>query len=210
MLINLRNALMSGKRLPYDAEVEYLESTGTQYIDTGVVPTNTTGVLIECTVPTNNSRDNIVTGARQDSGNTRYWIDFDWSNHDTFYFGFGSFTPDADNSLRQYEGGRVQVGMNYQNGRICTLNGEKFSNLPISGSLPTITKSIYCFRANYSNPFTYSGKIFSLKITDGLTLVCDFIPVRVGTIGYLYDRVSGALFGNQGTGDFVLGPDKNA
>ena len=37
MLINLRNALMARKRLPYDAEVEYLESTGTQYIDTGVV-----------------------------------------------------------------------------------------------------------------------------------------------------------------------------
>ena len=29
----------AGKRLPYDAEVEYLESTGTQYIDTGWLPT---------------------------------------------------------------------------------------------------------------------------------------------------------------------------
>jgi hypothetical protein len=37
MLINLRNALMAGKRLPYDAEVEYLESTGTQWVDTGVL-----------------------------------------------------------------------------------------------------------------------------------------------------------------------------
>ena len=39
MLINLRNALMAGKRIPYDAEVEYLESTGTQCIDTGIYPT---------------------------------------------------------------------------------------------------------------------------------------------------------------------------
>jgi hypothetical protein len=31
--------------------------------------------------------------------------------------------------------------------------------------------------------------------------------VRKGTVGYLYDRVSGKLFGNAGTGDFVLGPD---
>ena len=38
-------------------------------------------------------------------------------------------------------------------------------------------------------------------------LLLDFIPVRVGTVGYLYDRVSGKLFGNAGTGDFVLGPD---
>jgi hypothetical protein len=34
------------------------------------------------------------------------------------------------------------------------------------------------------------------------------IPVRCGTTGYLYDRVSGELFRNVGTGDFVLGPDK--
>ena len=44
MLINLRNALMTGKRLPYDAEVEYLESTGTQWIDTGIVAADDVGV----------------------------------------------------------------------------------------------------------------------------------------------------------------------
>ena len=29
------------------------------------------------------------------------------------------------------------------------------------------------------------------------------------TVGYLYDRVSGALFGNAGTGDFMVGTDRN-
>ncbi len=38
-------------------------------------------------------------------------------------------------------------------------------------------------------------------------LVRDFIPVRVGQVGYMYDRVSRKLFGNKGTGSFVLGPD---
>ena len=36
MLIAARNGFAVGKSLPYDAEVEYLESTGTQWIDTGV------------------------------------------------------------------------------------------------------------------------------------------------------------------------------
>jgi hypothetical protein len=40
-------------------------------------------------------------------------------------------------------------------------------------------------------------------------ILFDFIPVRKGTVGYMYDRVSGKLFGNAGSGDFVLGPDKN-
>ena len=35
----------------------------------------------------------------------------------------------------------------------------------------------------------------------------NFIPVRVGQVGYMYDTVSGQLFGNDGTGDFILGPD---
>ena len=43
------------------------------------------------------------------------------------------------------------------------------------------------------------------KGRDGLL---DIIPVRVGDVGYLYDRVSGQLFGNAGTGAFIIGPDK--
>jgi hypothetical protein len=32
------------------------------------------------------------------------------------------------------------------------------------------------------------------------------VPVVVEGIGYMYDTVSGRLFGNVGTGSFVLGP----
>jgi hypothetical protein len=46
----------------------------------------------------------------------------------------------------------------------------------------------------------------------GGALARDYIPVRVGSgagaVGYLFDRVSGQLFGNAGTGDFTIGPDK--
>lgn len=49
----------------------------------------------------------------------------------------------------------------------------------------------------------YYGKIWD----SSYNLVRDFIPVRVGDIGYLYDQVSGQLFGNAGTGSFILGPD---
>lgn len=39
------------------------------------------------------------------------------------------------------------------------------------------------------------------------SLVLNLIPVRCGTVGYMYDRVSGTLFGNDGTGDFIVGAD---
>lgn len=38
-------------------------------------------------------------------------------------------------------------------------------------------------------------------------IIRNFIPVRKGDVGYMYDLVSGQLFGNSGTGDFILGPD---
>jgi hypothetical protein len=51
------------------------------------------------------------------------------------------------------------------------------------------------------------SRCYSSKYYRNGTLIQHLIPVRVGTVGYLYDRVSGKLFGNVGTGDFVLGPD---
>lgn len=46
---------------------------------------------------------------------------------------------------------------------------------------------------------------------DGV-VVRDYVPVRIGegesAVGLMYDRVSGELFGNDGTGYFIVGPDK--
>jgi hypothetical protein len=47
------------------------------------------------------------------------------------------------------------------------------------------------------------------KIWDGESLLIHLIPVRVGQVGYMYDKISGQLFGNVGTGSFFLGLDKN-
>lgn len=51
------------------------------------------------------------------------------------------------------------------------------------------------------------GRIYYMKIYENSVLIRDFIPVRKDGIGYMYDRVSGQLFGNAGTGSFILGPD---
>lgn len=47
MMLGNTGAFLTGK-LPYDAEVEYLESTGTQWIDTGVTASNHAGIEIDC------------------------------------------------------------------------------------------------------------------------------------------------------------------
>ena len=53
-----------------------------------------------------------------------------------------------------------------------------------------------------------SLKTVHIKIQMGDNHVRDFIPVRKDGVGYMYDKISGQLFGNAGTGAFVIGPDK--
>ena len=52
-----------------------------------------------------------------------------------------------------------------------------------------------------------SLKMYMSSIVLNDVCVRNFIPVRVGNVGYMYDKVSGQLFGNSGTGNFILGPD---
>jgi hypothetical protein len=61
-------------------------------------------------------------------------------------------------------------------------------------------------RRNGTSPFYGSIRRFYIKNNGVMKL--DLIPVRVGNVGYMYDKVSGQLFGNAGTGNFILGPDK--
>lgn len=66
------------------------------------------------------------------------------------------------------------------------------------------------FTNGSANPYSsgLNGRVYSAVLYHDGIVTYDFIPVRVGTTGYLYDRISKQLFGNAGTGDFILGPDK--
>lgn len=51
-------------------------------------------------------------------------------------------------------------------------------------------------------------QLYYLQILDSdNNLIADFIPVRKGQTGCLYDKITGELFHNTGSGPFILGPD---
>lgn len=50
-------------------------------------------------------------------------------------------------------------------------------------------------------------RYYYFKMWDDGVLKLDLIPVRVGNVGYMYDRVTGNLYGNSGSGNFIIGPD---
>lgn len=196
MLINIRNALMAGKRLPYDAEVEYLESTGTQYIDTGLLCSGADEVAITVYIAANDNRGGwIYFGA---GGNARVWATSGTCR-------FGGENQAAINNTITFESWNTIVLNQTQ----VVVNGT-----PLSTSLGTFqgtsNRTSFIFRGNgMSSSVAPSLKIASFSWKRNGVLVRDYIPVRKGAVGYLYDRVSGRLIGNAGTGDFVVGSDKS-
>lgn len=190
-------AFGGGKRKPYDAEIEYLESTGTQYIDTGIIPDADTGIRICASRPVN-TNDVYIAGLRNNNNQTRWCIG--WSNNSKWYWGYGvSYASyvDAD---------KVDFRLNYLNdGKIIV---EDFSTtLRKLTFVPAYNIRLFGSAGVKGNYTSAQVKIYSATITQGSRIILDLIPVRVGDVGYMYDRVSGQLFGNAGTGAFVLGSD---
>lgn len=198
--------------LPYDAEVEYLESTGTQYVDTGLYA-NTTNTRCEIKLrPTANNTTVGILGSRNvNSGDLR-------SACNVFIVGgnfrFDWVAGDGTLSIPSVVGQVYEMNITRPT---LTINGTtytKTNNGSYNQKFHFLLFSFWQQGGPYSSGFV--GAIYSCKIYSSSTLVRDYIPVRKGTTGYLYDRANptggplgNGLYGNNGTGAFVVGPDKN-
>lgn len=190
MMINRRRVMGGGKSLPYDYEVEYLQGDGASLIDTGV-----------------NMQQLIV---------AQYT--FQLTTISGIFMIFGVYT-DNNNSARAqiYINNGTWKDYNLNN---LTTTGTNFSanaNINTVYNLTSSTRNIlasdltlYIFGRNPINGTAWAGynkmKLFKLTMTSNGVLVRDFIPVVKDNIGYMYDKVSGELFGNAGSGSFVVGP----
>lgn len=190
----------------YDCEIEYLEGTGNQYIDLNIIPNENTGIYIQ-SIDNNQSGayDHYACGLRDGSGDTRWCIGHSQLR---WYYGYGGYATIADGP---YSGYIAESTLNYLNSKTatCVVNGSTFTvNLPSLSFTPQYNIRIFGSSGVSAEYAKWNGKIYAFKVSQGSTVVMDLIPVRVGQVGYMYDTVSGKLLGNSGTGDFVLGPDK--
>ena len=90
----------------------------------------------------------------------------------------------------------------------CATSGNKFYYDDTSVSIPAGTRRnepVRLFAAINGYGPAY-GKIYYIKFFENGVLIRDYIPVKVNGVGYMYDKVSGQLFGNSGTGTFIMGP----
>ena len=205
MIIAGRQGMMGGRE-PYDVGVEFLESTGTQYIDTLVNADS--NLSVEVTMANTGTTWTNVNpmGALCMAPRYRHHINFPLDGKGILYY-FG-----GDDSCY------VDFGYRPSTREVFTFKVDAINKTFILGSfvgaIPGASDafdtgvSYWLFGRNGSNPPHFgSYRIYSVKMWNVDTLVFDGIPVRKGTVGYMYDKVSGKLFGNQGTGEFILGTD---
>lgn len=207
-LLIRRRGMMMSKSLPYDAEVEYLQGSGTQFINTGIIATEATDIKVQ--LSDNSVVNRWIFGARVGFNNNALGMFCTnnavnkWQvtrrNVTTQEF---TFTTDSQYGISTFELTTSDTFVGTRGSFTATLN--------ITGGSGTLNTSVpiylFCINNNGVASSKASINIHGCEIYENNVLQIDLIPVRVGTVGYMYDRVSGQLFGNAGTGAFVLGPD---
>ena len=201
-----RRMIVAPEPLPYDAEVEYLESTGTQYIDTGYTPIIGDSIHIEFTHTSYNIGDNYR--CLYSAGTGTYQL-----------IHLGCKSAAIDGAYYKYFASGGAAEFNYHpalntwyaldvNGNgTATIDNYTCTSTPQNALDGNSTTLWLLLRRNNTSPFI--GKIRRFWLENNGVRKIDYISVRVGQVGYMYDKVSKQLFGNSGTGSFTIGNDVN-
>lgn len=183
--------------LPYDAQVEYLESDGTQYINTGVY-LNTSNFEVGYDILGNK----FYWGYTHQGSGRGTWISVETSS---------AFFGNLSNRTVSISTSNDENTIKYESQSGITVNGNFYSKTFSIGNDSIANTPLYIFgRYDFRSMAIDTDAVSKLKsfyLKNNGTLVVDMIPVRKDGVGYMYDRVSGQLFGNDGTGDFIIGSD---
>lgn len=184
--------------------IQYIESTGTQYIDTGFYPNQDTGVKIKAKFNSVSNSSALLFGSGLSA------------REKTFEFYLWDTRPSFNYDNYNYEDNiRIQIG------DMIIIDWDKnIIDYSINDvSKPTITRPYREFNAPYTMGLfavkrpkgVYIGKvsIYLFQIWQDDILVRDFIPVLDGNgVPCMYDKVEGKFYYNAGTGDFIAGPEE--
>ena len=190
--------------------VEYIESTGTQWINTGYIPTSTNTKydihIYSPNVPASGEYQDII-GYWRSGGGSSCTIEF----YNTYIYMYTKQLNFSDNTIGggPYSTNRdfwITASLNETNAtKTLNINGATYTG---SIGVPQILfTEIKLFTANTTHN-NFVGRFYYCKIYDNGTLVRSFIPVRdSNNVGYMFDEVTGQLFGNDGSGSFGIGND---
>ncbi|MBQ9540017.1 MAG: hypothetical protein IJU89_01170 [Alphaproteobacteria bacterium] len=186
-------------------ELEYIKTTGTQYINTGINNTGSIGFETEVSADIYGRELGLIATSTSSSG--PHYVMQAHSGSLKFYWANGSgpiiFTDDHN---------MHHVSFNTTGDTKAYTDGTLVGTIT-SGLFPTdINYPFYLFardvagRLKSDSAGQFTCKYFKIY-RDG-NLIAHFVPAKnsSGVIG-MYDTVSGTFFTNQGTGEFIAGPE---
>lgn len=179
--------------------IEYIQSSGTQYIDSNFIPKATTRTIMKAE-PMAWSAWSAFFGTRNTTSPTASQAYIAAVPAATLYRSdyFGS-------SLTAETPTIMQITNIDKNKNICSFNNIMITN---TSSTVNATTNMFLLALNDVGTAKYflSAKLYSCQIYDGNTLVRDFIPIKTTTNIYgLWDNVNKVLYKNAGTGAFTGG-----
>ena len=203
---NFRRRLMMSinkSKLPSGyIELKYIESTGTQYIDTGYIPTINTDIKTRASVKYNGNAIPVALFGYLSGNNpyNRYAIQY---HKDIIYCAKGK-TEATNNTIDYTKMYDIET-----QGDKYIYDGVTISVSPLDFSVAN-NLSIILFARKTINVNRHSeAKMSYFKIYENGKLVMDLIPcLNSNNIPCMYDRVSRKTFYNKGTGKFIAGPKK--
>lgn len=192
--------LWQKSRLPLAyQEVEYLESSGTQYINTGFLPNENSKMFLDFYPTVKQSK--CFAGCRNNDTYAKFTISSGKSNR----YQYGGLGESGNVVLGDHTVGRHTVSI--ENG-VFTYDGAE--TIVTAKEIETLEAlyTVYLFACNTKGATLQSScRIYSCKIWGNGVLVRDFIPCyrksdnKVG----MYDLVTEKLYTNAGTGEFLYG-----
>jgi len=199
-------------------EVEYIQSSGTQYINTGYKPTIYDTIETKFTTAASTSDTNLYWSRYNSSYNRQdftIWINTSsskwiachypyWSSNnqttDTGWF----FTSDIINTPRV-----LKITPQY-----CYVDGEIKYTFNVSRTSYTPSYNAYLFAKNENNSVSknWSFKIYYFKVSSNWTPQREFIPCyrKSDNVIWMYDIVNNQFYTNSWTGTFSKWADVTA
>ena len=181
-------------------QVEYIQSDGAQYIDTGFKPNQDTRVIGDMQFMTNTSdKESALFGYRVAVNSQQY----------NFYQYNGTMRSPYNNSVgykTTLSTGKISID---KNKNVTSVNGVVTSNVSYASFQCSGNMYLFGLNLNGSLSATQGGRrIYTCKIYDNDTLIRDFIPCKNpdGVIG-MYDIVNSKFYQNSGSDEFVAGDE---
>lgn len=184
-------------------QLQYIESSGTQYIDTGYKPNQDTTLTLDAQLTGATTGNDWLFGVRKSVGVDSYAVMMASDTSVTYWFGNSRGVGSVPSLLDRFTAEALAGGL--------TLTYADTS-VSIPNSAPAFQSDYTLFLFNISlagSPAsaTSAARLYSCSIEDDGTVVRSFVPcINPSGEAGLYDTINDVFYGNSGTGDFTAGP----